>query len=55
MEQDEAEKEYLWEHFKFNADQRLKAFNFFVVFAVFADAGVFAALDRKGHAAAFWP
>lgn len=25
---------YLWEHWKFNADQRLKAFNFYVVFAM---------------------
>ena len=27
------EKNYLWEHFVFNAEQRLKAFNFFVVFS----------------------
>jgi len=52
MEPAEAEKEYLWEHFKFNADQRLKAFNFFVVFSVFADGGAFAAIDKKTHAAA---
>jgi hypothetical protein len=53
MEQDEAEKEYLWEHFKFNADQRLKAFNFFVVFSVLADAGVLAMVDRRTHLGVF--
>lgn len=47
------EKDYLWDHFKFNADQRLKAFNFFVVLAVFADGGVFAAADKKMHATVF--
>jgi hypothetical protein len=49
MDDAQAEKEYLWEHFKFNADQRLKAFNFFVIFAVLADGGVFAAIDKKPH------
>jgi hypothetical protein len=43
------ELQYLWEHFKFNADQRLRAFNFFVVFSVFADGGVFTALARDAH------
>lgn len=33
------EIQYVWEHWKFNADQRIKAFNFFVVFAIFADGG----------------
>jgi hypothetical protein len=47
------EKEYLWEHFKFNAEQRLKAFNFFVVFSVFADGGVFAALERQANGVVF--
>jgi hypothetical protein len=28
------EVDYLWKHFLFNAEQRLKAFNFFVVFSV---------------------
>lgn len=40
------EKEYLWAHFAFNADQRLKAFNFYVVFSVFANGGVFAAVEK---------
>lgn len=35
------EIQYLWDHWKINADQRIKAFNFFVVFSVFADGGVF--------------
>ncbi len=51
MDHDE-EKEYLWEHFKFNADQRLKAFNLFVILSGLADAGVFA-LDKRTHSAAF--
>jgi hypothetical protein len=47
-ENDEAQQEYeyLWRHFAFNADQRLKAFNFFVVFSVFANGGVFAAVEK---------
>ena len=40
------EIEYLWEHWKFNADQRIKAFNFFVVFSVFANGGVFASIEK---------
>jgi hypothetical protein len=31
---DSDEQTYLWQHFAFNAEQRLKAFNFFVVFSV---------------------
>jgi len=40
------EKSFIWEHFKFNADQRLKAFNFFVLLSIFANGGVFAALEK---------
>src|SRR5262245_1343833 len=40
------EQQYLWEHFKLNADQRLKAFNFFVVLSVFAIGGVIAAIEK---------
>ena len=47
------ERDYLWHHFAFNAEQRLKAFNFFVVFAVFANGGVFAAVERSSHGAVF--
>jgi hypothetical protein len=47
------EKDYLWDHFKFNAEQRLKAFNFFVVFSVFADGGVFAAVEKQADPAVF--
>lgn len=43
------EEQYLWEHWKFNADQRLKAFNFFVAFSIFANGGVFTAFDRSTH------
>ena len=52
METDgEQEYEYLWRHFAFNAEQRLKAFNFFVVLAVFANGGVFTALETNAHPA----
>lgn len=40
---------YLWEHWKFNADQRLKAFNFYVVFAIFANGVAFTAFDKQAH------
>lgn len=40
---------YLLEHWKFNADQRLRAFNFFVAFSIFANGGVFTAFDRCAH------
>ncbi len=42
--------QYLLEHWKFNADQRLKTFNFFVAFSIFANGGVFTAFDRCSHA-----
>lgn len=42
--------EYLLEHWKFNAEQRLKTFNFFVAFSIFANGGVFTAFDRCSHA-----
>lgn len=43
------EKNYLWEHFKFNAEQRLKAFNFFVTLSMFANGGAFAAFEKDAH------
>lgn len=49
MEITNDQKNYLWQHFQFNADQRLKAFNFFVVLSVFANGGVFTALDKSFH------
>jgi hypothetical protein len=50
---DTEERDYLWGHFAFNAEQRLKAFNFFVVFSVFANGGVFAAVEKASHGAVF--
>jgi len=50
---DTEERDYLWHHFAFNAEQRLKAFNFFVVFSVFANGGVFAAVEKSSHGAVF--
>lgn len=40
------ESEFLWEHFKFNAEQRMKAFNFFVLLSIFAVGGVFTAIEK---------
>ena len=40
------EKQLIWDHFKFNAEQRLKGFNFFVLLSIFADGGVFTALEK---------
>ena len=39
-------REFVWAHFKLNAEQRLRGFNFFVVLAMFADGGVLAALQQ---------
>lgn len=47
------ERNYLWDHFVFNAEQRLKAFNFFVVFSVFANGGIFAAAEKSSHGVVF--
>lgn len=41
----------VWDHFKFNAEQRLKIFNFFVLFSIFANGGVFTAIQY--HVASF--
>lgn len=39
-------KDLVWDHFKFNAEQRLRGFNFFVLLSIFADGGVFTALEK---------
>lgn len=39
--------QFVWDHFKFNAEQRLKSFNFFLLLAIFANGGVFAAIQNK--------
>ncbi|WP_299594670.1 hypothetical protein [uncultured Microbulbifer sp.] len=41
------EQQYLCDHYRFNAEQRLKAFNFFVVLSMFADGGVFTAVEKS--------
>lgn len=41
------ERDHLWDHFKFNADQRIKAFNFFVIISVFVNGGLFTAYDKN--------
>lgn len=38
-------KDFMWEHFKFNAEQRLKAFNYFVLLSIFANGGVISGLN----------
>ena len=37
----------VWDHFKFNAEQRLKSFNFFLLLSIFANGGVFTAIQNK--------
>lgn len=49
----DSEKDYLWQHFVFNAEQRLKAFNFFVIFSVFTNGGIFTAFEKSSHGAVF--
>jgi hypothetical protein len=39
-------RDLVWDHFKFNAEQRLRGFNFFVLLSIFADGGVFTALEK---------
>ena len=39
-------RELVWDHFKFNAEQRLRGFNFFVLLSIFANGGVFTALEK---------
>lgn len=41
------EKSFLWEHFKLHADQRIKAFNFFVILSIFANGGAFTAIEKQ--------
>ena len=43
------EQQYLCDHYRFNAEQRLKAFNFFVVLSMFVDGGVFTAVEKNFH------
>lgn len=43
------ERQYLCDHYRFNAEQRLKAFNFFVVLSMFVDGGVFTAVEKNFH------
>jgi Na+-driven multidrug efflux pump len=38
---------------EFNAEQRVKAFNFFVVFFGFASGGIFAAIGKDSHPVVF--
>jgi hypothetical protein len=41
------DRQFVWDHFKFNAEQRLQGFNFFVLLSIFADGGVFTALEKQ--------
>lgn len=43
------ERQYLCEHYRFNAEQRLKGFNFFVVLSMFAAGGIFTAVEKGFH------
>src|SRR5690606_40330510 len=37
----------VWDHFKLNAEQRLKSFNFFLLVAIFVNGGVINAIDKN--------
>src|SRR5699024_10572572 len=39
-------QDFVWEHFKFNAEQRLKGVNFFVLLSIFTDGGVFTSIEK---------
>lgn len=39
--------DFVWDHFKLNAEQRLKSFNFFLLLSIFANGGVFTAIQNK--------
>lgn len=39
--------QFIWEHFKLNTESRLRGFNFFILLSIFADGGVFTALERN--------
>ncbi|MEX2962526.1 hypothetical protein [Microbulbifer sp. TYP-18] len=41
--------EYLCQHYRFNAEQRLKAFNLFVVLSMFVEGGIFTAVEKDFH------
>jgi len=43
------EGSFLWEHFKFNAEQRLKGFNFFVLLSTFTNGGILTAIEKGLH------
>jgi len=43
------EFQYLCDHYRFNAEQRLKGFNFFVVLTMFAEGGIFTAVEQGFH------
>lgn len=39
--------DFAWEHFKLNAEQRLKSFNFFLLLSIFANGGLFTAMQNR--------
>ncbi|AWF79651.1 hypothetical protein BTJ40_01725 [Microbulbifer sp. A4B17] len=41
--------QYLCDHYRFAADQRLKVFNFFVVLTMFVEGGIFTAMEKDFH------
>lgn len=43
------ETQYLCEHYRFNAEQRLRGFNFFVVLSIFVEGGIFTAVEKGFH------
>lgn len=43
------QQQYLCDHYRFTAEQRLKGFNFFVVLSIFAEGGIFTAVEKGFH------
>jgi hypothetical protein len=41
------EDEFVWEHFKLNAEQRMQGFNFYIAFSIFSMGGVYAAFEKN--------
>jgi hypothetical protein len=55
MSDHDDERDYLWKHFAFNAEQRLKAFHFFVIFSGFANGGILTTFaNENSHPAVFF-
>ena len=39
--------QFIWEHFKFNAEQRMRVFNFYIVLSSFVVGGVLTSIEKN--------